>query len=76
MGGGGGGGKNVCHRCVYIAHSSDFSLLTLSDSKEIWGCFLMSGLWSENAALFKRLMNIHSNLPILYYGFNFNHNSI
>ena len=25
--------------------------------------------WSENAALFKRLMEIHSNTPILYYGF-------
>ena len=29
----------------------------------------MSGLWSENTALFKRL-KIHSNPPILYYGFN------
>ena len=27
-------------------------------------------VWSENAALFERLMKIHSNLPILYYGFN------
>ena len=26
--------------------------------------------WSENAALFERLMEIHSNPPILYYGFN------
>ena len=24
------GAKNVCHRCVYIAHSNDCSLLTLS----------------------------------------------
>ena len=30
----------------------------------------MSGLWSENAALFKRLMKISLYLPILYYGFN------
>ena len=33
----------------------------------------MSGVglvWSENAALFERLMEIHSNQPILYYGFN------
>ena len=26
-------------------------------------------VWSENAALFERLMGIHSNPPILYYGF-------
>ena len=26
---------------------------------------------SENAALFERLVKIHSNAPILYYGFNF-----
>ena len=30
---------------------------------------LFSDVWSENAALFKRLMKIHSNPPILYYGF-------
>ena len=30
----------------------------------MWGCFLMSG------ALFERLMEIHSNSPKLYYGFN------
>ena len=29
-----------------------------------------SDVWSENAALFKKLMEIHSNPPILYYGFN------
>ena len=29
----------------------------------------MSVLLSENAALFTRLMKIHSNPPILYYGF-------
>ena len=28
-----------------------------------------SDVWSENAALFERLMDIHSNPPILYYGF-------
>ena len=27
--------------------------------------------YSENAALFERLVEIHSNPPILYYGFNF-----
>ena len=26
--------------------------------------------WSENAALFERLMEIHSNPPELYYGSN------
>ena len=26
-------------------------------------------VWSENAALFERLMEIYSNSPILYYGF-------
>ena len=30
---------------------------------------LFSDVWSENAALFERLMEIHSNPPILYYGF-------
>ena len=27
---------------------------------------MFSDVWSENAALFKRLMKIHSNSPILY----------
>ena len=33
---------------------------------------VFSDVWSENAALFERLMEIHSNQPILYmyYGFN------
>ena len=33
---------------------------------------LFSHVWSENAALFERVMEIYSNLPIhvLYYGFN------
>ena len=30
---------------------------------------MFSNVWSENAALFERLMEIHSNPPILYYGF-------
>ena len=29
---------------------------------------MFSDVWSENGALFKRLMKINSNLPILYYG--------
>ena len=31
---------------------------------------MFSNVWSENTALFKRLMEIHSNSPKLYYGFN------
>ena len=31
---------------------------------------LFSDVWSEIAALFKRLIKIHSNPPIVYYGFN------
>ena len=31
---------------------------------------LFSDVWSENAALFERLMEIHSNPPKPYYGFN------
>ena len=57
------------HRLVYKALSSDCSFADpqsafQSDSKEVWGCFL-----SETAALFRIFMKIHSNLPILYYGF-------
>ena len=33
---------------------------------------MFSGVWSENAALFERLMKIHSNPPILYYNHGFN----
>ena len=32
------------------------------------GLRLFSDVWSENAALFERLMEIYSNPPILYYG--------
>ena len=31
---------------------------------------LFSDIWSENTALFVRLMEIHSNPPILYYRIN------
>ena len=31
---------------------------------------MFSNIWSENTALFERLMEIHSNSPKLYYGFN------
>ena len=30
---------------------------------------LFPDVWSENAALLERLMEIHSNPPKLYYGF-------
>ena len=30
---------------------------------------LFSNVWGENSVLFERLMEIHSNPPILYYGF-------
>ena len=30
---------------------------------------MFSDVWSENATLFERLLEIHSNPPILYYGF-------
>ena len=30
---------------------------------------LFSDVWSENAALFERLVEIHSNPPILYFEF-------
>ena len=33
-------------------------------------CELFSNVWSENTALFERLMEIHLNSPKLYYGFN------
>ena len=30
---------------------------------------MFSDVWSENAALIKRLMKVHSYQPILYFGF-------
>ena len=30
---------------------------------------MFSDVWSDNAAVFERLLEIHSNPPILYYGF-------
>ena len=35
---------------------------------------MFSNVWSENTTLFERLMEIHSNPPKLYYGFNFQAN--
>ena len=31
---------------------------------------MFSDVWSENAALFERLVEIHSNPPMQLYGFN------
>ena len=31
---------------------------------------MFSNVWSENTALFERLMEIHSDSPNLYYGVN------
>ena len=72
-----GGPKEVYHRFKYIAPSSDLSLLThnlafkviLRRFEVVFWCLE----WEiENAALFKRLTKINSNLPmiILYYDFN------
>ena len=59
--------REFYHRIMYIALSCDHSLLTLILPFEaILRKF--SGVWSENGALFKRLMKIHWNPPILYYG--------
>ena len=37
---------------------------------------MFSNVWSENTALFERLMEIHSNSPKLYYGFNVFHQGL
>ena len=55
--GGGGVAQEFYHRFMYIAPSSGCSLLTLKLNFKVMS--------SENAALFDRLMKIHSDLPIL-----------
>ena len=61
----------IYHRFMFIAPCSDGSLLNLNvPFKLILQIFrLFSDVWSENTALFERLMKIHSIPPILYYGF-------
>ena len=55
---------------MYIAPSSGHISLNLNmPFKWIGGLRSFSDVWSENAALFERLMEIHSNPPKLYYGF-------
>ena len=51
---------------MYIDPSSGHSLLSLNLPFKL----VLRSVWSENAALFERLLEIHSNPPILYYGFN------
>ena len=58
---------------MYIAPSSGHISLNLNMPLKlilIGGLMLFSDVWSENAALFERLMEIHSNPPKPYYGFN------
>ena len=60
--------REFYQRFMYIAPSSGHSLLNLHVIlilRRFELCF--SDVWSENAALFKRLMKIHSNSSILYY---------
>ena len=59
------------HRVMYIAPSSGHISLNFNmPLKFILGdLMLFSDVWSENAALFERLVKIHSNPPILYFGF-------
>ena len=58
---------------MYIAPSSGHILLNINfPFKLILSKFdAVFDVWSENAALFERLMEIHSNPPIQYYGFNY-----
>ena len=57
---------------MYIAPSSGHISLNLTmPFKLIIRKFeVVSNVWSENTTLFERLMEIHSNPPKLYYGFN------
>ena len=59
----------IYHRLMYIAPSSGHILLNLNlPFKLILKRFeVVSDVWSENVALFERLMEIHSNPPILHY---------
>ena len=69
----------LCHSFMYIALSSDHSLVTLTlPFKVILRKFLrlFSDVWIENAALFKRLMKIHSNPPMYTMDFTCSYNFI
>ena len=59
--------KKSLHRVMYIAPSSGHILFNLNLLfKLVLRRFeVFSDVWSENAALFERLMEINSNPPIL-----------
>ena len=63
--------RKFYHRVMYIAPSSGHISLNLNMLFKfiLRSLRLFSDVWSENATLFERLMEIHSNPPILYYGF-------
>ena len=60
------------HRFMFIAPSSDYQLLTLNQPFKVILRKFEVVFWCSRVRMmyfFKRLMNIHSNQPILYYGF-------
>ena len=65
--------RKFYHRVMYIAPSSDHILLNINMLLKLilrrYEFFFPSDVWSENAALFERMIEIHSNPPVLYYGF-------
>ena len=65
--------REFSHRdtCMYIAPSSGHTSFNFNMPFKLILRRLFSNVWSENTALFERLMEIHSNSPKLYYGFNF-----
>ena len=56
---------------MYIAPSSGHISLNFNMPFELILRKFEVDVWKENAALFERFMEIHSNPPILYYGFNY-----
>ena len=68
----------ILHVVMYIAPSIGHILLNINLHFKLinrvnHGLRLFSDVWSENASLFESLMEIYSNPPILYYGFNMKH---
>ena len=58
-------------KALWIVLSETINILrNLHTTKIFGGLRLFSDVWSENAALLERLMEIHSNPPITYNGFN------
>ena len=62
--------KILPYRVMYIAPSSGLNMPFKLILRRFEPLRLFSNVWSKNDALFERLMEIHSNPPILYYGFN------